>query len=55
MSLLRTLRQARRASYRASAILGDVSAIASGKPSRIAKRLVNKVIGRKVVRRLWWR
>ncbi len=55
MTLLRTLRKARRASYRTGALLGDLNAIASGNPKRMLKRLVNKLLGRKVVRRLWWR
>lgn len=45
----------RRSLYRVARILGDVDAVASGKPKRMGKRLANKVIGRKVVRRLWWR
>ena len=41
--------------YRAARLLGDVGAMTSGRPSRIVKRLANKVIGRGLVRRLWWR
>jgi len=41
--------------YAAARLLGDYSALASGSPKRIARRLVNKVIGRTVVRRFWWR
>jgi len=51
MSTLRTTRQA---SYRFARTLGDVQAIASGSPSKIAKRYANKVLGRHVVRRLWF-
>jgi len=41
--------------YTTARLLGDVSALASGSPKRIARRAVNKLIGRKVIRRLWWR
>jgi hypothetical protein len=43
--------QARSALYRAARLLGDVEAIC--KPRRIPRRVANKLIGRKVVRRLW--
>ena len=36
-------------------MLGDIQAIASGKPKRIAKRAANKIIGRKFVSRIWRR
>ncbi len=55
MSFLRTLRRARRASYRAGSILGDITAIASRKPSKVLKRAANKILGRKLIRRAWWR
>lgn len=45
----------RRLLYRWAALLGDVEAVASGKPKRMGRRLVNKLVGRKLVRRLWWR
>lgn len=45
----------RRTLYRLASLLGDVQAVTSGNPKRVGKRLVNKMIGRKVVRRLWWR
>lgn len=41
--------------YRAARLLGDGQALASGKPRRIVKRAANKVIGRKLVRRVWFR
>lgn len=50
-----TLRKVRRLAYRLASLLGDVQAVSSGKPKRVVKRLVNKLVGRKVVRRLWWR
>lgn len=39
--------------YRYARLLGDLQALASGNPRRIAKRYLNKVIGRKVVGRIW--
>lgn len=41
--------------YKIARIANDVSALASGNPNRIGKRLVNKAIGRSVVRRLYLR
>lgn len=43
----------RSALYRWARLLGDAQAITSGSPRRMARRGANKVIGRKVVRRLW--
>ena len=39
--------------YFLARLLGDLSALFSGSPKRIAKRAANKVIGRNIVRRLW--
>lgn len=41
--------------YRWARVLGDFEAVTSGNPKRMGKRLVNKLIGRKLARRLWWR
>lgn len=41
--------------YRLARLANDFSAIISGSPRRVARRVVNKIIGRRVVRRLWWR
>ncbi len=41
--------------YRAARLLGDYNALKSGNPKRIAKRGANKVLGRRVVRRMWLR
>jgi len=41
--------------YKIARIANDVSTLASGNPKRIARRLVNKAIGRSVVRRLYLR
>lgn len=41
----------RTALYTTARLLGDFSAIASGSPRRIVRRAVNKLVGRKLVRR----
>jgi hypothetical protein len=41
--------------YKIARIANDVSVLASGNPKRIAKRLVNKAIGRSVVKLLYLR
>jgi hypothetical protein len=38
--------------YRVARLMGDYQAVKRG---RISKRIVNKVVGRNLVRRLWWR
>jgi hypothetical protein len=38
--------------YTLARLMGDVSAVRNG---RVGKRLVNRLIGRSVVSRLWWR
>ena len=43
----------RRWLYRIARLLGDLQAVASGSPRRIARRAANKAIGRGIVRRLW--
>ncbi len=53
--VLKSIRKTRRGLYRWASILGDVSAIGSGDPKKMGKRLFNKVLGRKLVRRAWWR
>lgn len=40
--------------YSLARVLGDINAIQHG-PKAIAKRIVNRAIGRKVVRKMWWR
>ena len=41
--------------YRLTRSLRDLEVLSSGRPDKIAKRLVNKAIGRSIVRRLWWK
>ena len=48
------LHHVRSALYKAARVLGDVGAVAGG-PKKMAKRVVNKLLGRHLVRRLWWR
>lgn len=50
MTLLRKIRSA---NYRYARELGDVDAILH--PSKAPKRIANKVLGRKVVRRVWFK
>ena len=49
------LSKLRRGLYRGARLLGDVSALTSGRPGEVARRAVNKVIGRRIVRRLFFR
>jgi len=41
--------------YKVARIANDVSALASGNPKRIGKRVVNKAIGRSAVKLLYLR
>ncbi len=41
--------------YRLARLGRDVEVLASGDPEKMARRLVNKLLGRHVVRRAWWR
>jgi hypothetical protein len=41
--------------YKIARIANDVSALASGNPKRIGKRIVNKAVGRSVARLLYLR
>ena len=49
------MRKMTRFLYRAARISNDLGALFSGSLFRMARRLVNKAIGRKLVRRLWLR
>lgn len=45
----------RKAAYKGARLAGDVQAVSSGSPKKVGDRLVNKVIGRKLISRLWRR
>lgn len=40
--------------YQLARLARDIQVLASGDPQKIGRRMVNKAIGRRVVRRLWW-
>jgi hypothetical protein len=52
-----TIRKPRRSLYRDARILGDVEAVASGKPSKVAKRVVRRRVYRAegTITRRWLR
>ena len=39
--------------YKLARTTNDLEKIASGNPNRIARRIKNKVIGRKIIRKVW--
>ncbi|MBA7545953.1 hypothetical protein ES705_38335 [subsurface metagenome] len=39
--------------YKLARKANDVKVITSGDPSRMARRVKNKIIGRKLIRRIW--
>ena len=39
--------------YKIARIVNDVKKIASGKPEKIGKRVINKYIGRKIVSKIY--
>jgi len=41
--------------YSLARILRDIEVLLSGSPRRMGRRLINKAVGRNVVRRLWRR
>jgi hypothetical protein len=45
----------RRSLYRGGSMLGDISAVASGDPKRVMRRAANKVLGKSVIRKAWFR
>lgn len=45
----------RRRLYKTARLLGDLSAVFSGKPDRVIKRMANKWIGKNIVSKLWFK
>jgi len=41
--------------YKLARTTNDIDKIASGNPKKITKRAANKLIGRKLVKKLWFR
>ena len=41
--------------YYLARLLGDVQAVSSGSPKKMAKRGFNKIVGRKIISKAWWR
>jgi hypothetical protein len=39
--------------YKLARIANDIEKVSSGNPKRIARRAKNKVIGRKLVKKIW--
>jgi hypothetical protein len=39
--------------YRLARLANDITTVASGKPKRIARRLKNKLVGRKLMSKVW--
>jgi len=39
--------------YKLARVANDISKVASGDPKKIARRVKNKVIGRKIIRKVW--
>jgi len=41
--------------YKLARTANDISTIASGDPKKIARRAANKYLGRKLIRKLWFK
>ena len=40
--------------YKLARQANDVKVITSGDPKKVARRVKNKIIGRKLIRKIWW-
>ena len=52
---LEAIMKARGFLYYLARLMGDVQAISSGSPKKMAKRGFNKIVGRKIISKAWWR
>lgn len=41
--------------FRLARVANDINKIKSGDPKKIIRRLKNKLIGRKIIRKIWWK
>jgi len=39
--------------YKLARVANDISKLASGKPKKILRRAKNKIIGKKLIRKIW--
>lgn len=39
--------------FKLARVANDVSKVASGDPKKIARRIKNKIIGRKIIKKIW--
>ncbi|MBA7582126.1 hypothetical protein ES708_24046 [subsurface metagenome] len=39
--------------YKLARVANDVSKVLSGNPKKIARRIKNKIIGRKIIKKIW--
>jgi len=39
--------------YKLARIANDISKVASGDPKKVARRVKNKIIGRKLIKKIW--
>lgn len=51
---MRAINKLRGSLYTTARVLGDINAILGG-PDKVVKRLTNRLIGRNLIRRMWWR